>query len=70
MSKSNEPLELESTFEMLADESMLNIQIYCEKGKRLNAQAVLDAVSEMLFTYYGISADQWNQLDDNKDLDS
>lgn len=62
--------EIESSLEMNTRETKCHIQLESANGSKLTSQAILDAVSDMLFTYYGVSPEQWNTLVEDKNLDS
>ncbi len=63
------PLELESTLIMTPDDASVSFKISCSKGQKLDAQSIIDCVSDMLMVYYGMSPDEWD-TGNKKDLNS
>lgn len=68
--KTNKPLELESSLEMNTEENSVRIFITTTCGSKLKAQDVLDAVTDMLFTYYGVTSEEWSKMSQGTDFDS
>lgn len=62
---------IEGTIRMNDEETECLIEISSASGEPLTAQLIIDHVAEMLFTYYGISKEEWAKIDlDDEDGDT
>jgi hypothetical protein len=64
-------LDINAGLDMSPDESHTVIEISSGNGGALTPQVILDAVVDMVSSYFGVSKEEWEAMaDDREDLDS
>ncbi len=62
--------ELEADMDINETNTEVRIRIESKSKAELTPQAIIDAVSDMLFSYYGITQEEWKAINSNSALDS
>lgn len=60
MSKKNNPLQLEATFDMTEEGSQVIIEVTSVDGRPLTPQIILDAVADMLTAKFSMTPEEWD----------
>lgn len=64
-------LDINAELDVSPDETNLTISMSSGNGAPLSPQVVLDAVVDMISSYFGVSKEEWEAMaDDKEDLDS
>lgn len=69
--KNNVLLEVAGELDVSSDGSQCRIEVSAADGNSLTPQQILDAVADMLMTYYSLDESYWKEgTPEDEDLDS